>query len=78
MTLSRDYPRSLYLKGWEDLSLEKVAHSPEDEERLRARGYKKLTEFAHADVVLDKAEPVEPKTDRMAAARAAKAAKRGS
>lgn len=73
--LSRDYPRSLYLKGWDDLSLEKIVRSAEEEEAARAHGYKKLTEFPHPDTFGAVDPPVEPKPDRMAAARAAKAAK---
>ena len=39
-----DYPRSLYLKGWEDLSLTVIVNSEEEELAARANGYRNLKE----------------------------------
>lgn len=39
-----NYPRSLYLKGWEDLSLTVIVHSEDEELAARANGYKNLKE----------------------------------
>ncbi len=51
------YPRSLYLRGWADLSAEVVVRSAEEEAEMRAKGYKRLPEF---DAVQPEAAPVEP------------------
>lgn len=50
------YPRSLYLRGWEDLSAEVVVRSADEEAAARAKGYKRLPEFA----VVEPAPVVEP------------------
>lgn len=79
--MTSSYPRSLYLHGWTDLLAEVVVNDEVEEQKRRDQGYKRLTEFPHPDTFPDgvvTAGPVEPKPDRMAAARAAKAAKRGS
>lgn len=39
-----EYPKSLYLKGWEDLSLHVIVNSPEEEESARKDGYRTLGE----------------------------------
>ena len=47
--MKKIYPRSLYLKGWKDLSQEVVVHSKEQEAEARKLGYKKITEFTLPD-----------------------------
>lgn len=39
-----EYPKSLYLQGWLDLSLHIVVNSPEQEEEARKHGYRSLDE----------------------------------
>ena len=39
-----EYPKSLYLKGWEDLSKHVIVNSPDEEEKARKNGYKSLNE----------------------------------
>lgn len=52
-----EYPKSLYAKGWDDLSATVIVNSKEEEDAARAEGYKGL------------ADPVEaPKTGKAAKA----------
>lgn len=39
-----EYPKSLYLKGWEDLSATVIVNSPDEEEAARKHGYRTLNE----------------------------------
>ena len=41
---STEYPKSLYSKGWEDLSATVVVHSEEEEAEARKNGYKGLAD----------------------------------
>jgi hypothetical protein len=58
---SKDYPRSLYLNGWLDLSAERIVNSAAEEEAARAEGYKTLPEFPHPDDFPDGVVTAEPK-----------------
>jgi len=83
------YPKAVYLDGWTNLGSYRRVNDAVEEEIARGEGYKTLPEFPHPDA---KPEPVmlpsaannaareqmaEIKPDRFAAARAAKATKRG-
>lgn len=39
-----EYPKSLYLHGWEDLSAEVVVRDAAEEAEARARGYRMLSD----------------------------------
>lgn len=39
-----EYPKSLYSKGWEDLSATVVVNSKEEEDAARKEGYKGLAD----------------------------------
>ena len=54
-----EYPKSLYLKGWEDLSLHVIVNSPEEEEAARKEGYRSLGEGPDAPAKKTRAKKVE-------------------
>lgn len=59
-----DYPRSLYMHGWSDLSAHRIVRSAEEEVVARAEGWKTLTEFPHPDVPVPvSVAPLEPEID---------------
>ena len=43
---SNEYPKALYLKGWDDLSASVTVNSKEEEASARKEGYKGLNEKA--------------------------------
>jgi hypothetical protein len=44
MEASMEYPKSLYLKGWEDLSATVIVCDEKEEAEARKQGYKMLNE----------------------------------
>lgn len=50
-----EYPKALYLRGWDDLSASVTVQDAEEEKAARARGYRMLSEPA---------EPVAPEPPR--------------
>lgn len=40
-----EYPKSVYLHGWDDLDAMLIVHDPGEEAAARLDGYKMLTEF---------------------------------
>jgi len=39
-----EYPKSLYLKGWDDLDASVIVHDAEQEAQAREEGYRMLSE----------------------------------
>jgi hypothetical protein len=58
-----EYPKSLYLRGWEDLSAERVVRDAAEEADARAAGYRSLAEPVEA------VEPPAPRRGRPPKAR---------
>lgn len=54
-----EYPKSLYLKGWEDLDAHVIVYSKDEESDARAKGYKCL-----ADPVEEKRKPGRPRKEQ--------------
>lgn len=50
----QEYPKSLYLRGWDDLNATVVVNNEDEEATARAEGYRSLAEPAETD---PKAEP---------------------
>ena len=54
-----EYPKALYLRGWEDLSAYRRVLNAAEEDAARIEGWKTLPEFAHPDgLAAPKPEPV--------------------
>lgn len=58
-----EYPKSLYLRGWDDLSAERVVKDAAEEADARAAGYRMLSEL------VEDAEPPAPRRGRPPKAR---------
>ena len=57
--MSTEYPKALYLRGWEDLSAYRRVLNAAEEDAARIEGWKTLPEFAHPDgLAAPKPEPV--------------------
>jgi hypothetical protein len=48
-----EYPKALYLRGWDDLAAMVTVHSERDEAAARAEGYKSLAGEAEEDAATD-------------------------
>ena len=45
----KEYPKSLYAKGWSDLSAHRIVKDAAEEDAARADGFKHMSEFPHPD-----------------------------
>ncbi len=52
-----EYPKTLYLRGWDDLEANKLVHGEDEEREARKAGYKAMAEFGASDA----GAAVEPK-----------------
>lgn len=50
-----EYPKSLFLRGWDDLEATKLVHGEDEEREARKGGYKSLAEFGASHAGADDA-----------------------